>query len=337
MSNSVFRRGLFSNRVCLVTGGGTGIGKAVALELVTLGAQVIIAARKLDRLQEAAIDLNAAAKSANAPAVECAQLNIRDEAVVNETFKRLIEKHGRIDCLVNNGGGQFASPAGMIRPKGWRAVVDTNLNGTWFMCQALYLNTPPLKRAGVSVVNVTADFHTGFPGMAHTGAARAAVDNLTKTLSREWGPEGIRLNSVSPGIILSSGVNNYPEEMRDQFFVSGASVPSGRAGSESETASAIVFLLSPAAKFINGATLRVDGGGSLQKVDFVTSDNLKQYRDMDGTDAAAREKAVAEATAPFHLNDELKRVYDARIEKKGTAKAADGDAVAEDQPPRSKL
>jgi len=312
-TNSVFRAGLFKGKVCLVTGGGTGIGKAIATELVGLGAQVIIAARNADRLKAATTQLDAVAERAGAPKVECVRLNIRDEAGVNDAFARLVSTHGRVDCLVNNGGGQFASPAAAIKPKGWRAVVDTNLNGTWLMCQAMYNNTPPLKRPGLCIVNVTADFFNGFPGMAHTGAARAAVDNLTKTLAREWGPEGLRVNSVAPGIIMSSGVNNYPEEYRGQFFRSGESVPSGRPGTESELASACVFLLSPAATYVNGATLRVDGGGSLAKEDFMTGRVLAQFRDMDGVDAAERRAAVAAGTKPFHVTDTLAKEFDDRM------------------------
>jgi NAD(P)-dependent dehydrogenase (short-subunit alcohol dehydrogenase family) len=326
---SVFRPRLLDGKVCLVTGGGTGIGKAVATELVGLGASVIIAARNTERLEQAAAQLNIIAKEHGAPPVACVTLNIRDENAVNSVLGAAIEKYGRIDCLVNNGGGQFASPAQAIKPKGWRAVVDTNLNGTWFMCQALYLNTPPLKRPGISIVNVTADSHNGFPGMAHTGAARAAVDNLTKTLAREWGPEGMRVNSVAPGIILSSGVNNYPEEHRAQFFKAGASVPSGRAGSESETASAIVFLLTPAASYVNGHTLRVDGGGSLSKEDFVTSGMLDGYRDMDGADRAERAAAVAKATAPFHLTPALAAEFGGRQETLLTAASSTRTGVSE--------
>jgi NAD(P)-dependent dehydrogenase (short-subunit alcohol dehydrogenase family) len=311
--HSAFRPGLFANKVCLVTGGGTGIGKAVATELVGLGAQVIIAARNLERLQEAAKQLDAVATQRQAPKVRCIQLNIRDENGVNDNVKKLIDEYGRIDCLVNNGGGQFASPAQFIKPKGWRAVVDTNLNGTWFMCQALYLNTPALRRPGLSIVNVTADSFNGFPGMAHTGAARAAVDNLGKTLAREWGPEGIRINSVAPGIILSSGVNNYPESHRAQFFESGRSVPAGRPGTESEIAAAVVFLLSPASVYITGTTMKVDGGGSLSKKDFVSGEMIQQALDMDGVDAKQRADAVAAGTSPHHLTESIKREFEARM------------------------
>ncbi len=308
----------------MVTGGGTGIGKAIATELALLGATVILAARNAERVAETAKVLNAMLPS---PTVASIRVDIRDDAMVNSVMKTLTEQHGRVDVLVNNGGGQFASPAAAIRPKGWRAVVDTNLNGTWFMCQALYANTPAAKRAGMCIVNVTADFFNGFPGMAHTGAARAAVDNLTKTLAREWGPEGVRVNSVAPGIILSSGVHNYPAEYRNKFFTSGESVPLGRPGSESEIASAVVFLSSPAARYVTGATLRVDGGGSLSKTDFIDEELMSDFRSMEGgLDAGARKALTAQACPPFHLTSGLEEEFEQRKSLKSSC-----------SPPPSKL
>ena len=295
---SVFHTGLFANKVCLVTGGGTGIGKAIATELVALGATVVIASRRKNVLDEAVTELSRTVPPASPGrgAVVAMELNIRDEESVVKVTKNIIAQYGRVDCLVNNGGGQFASFAKDIRPKGFRAVVDTNLNGTWLMTQAVYLNNPSPK--AFSVVNIIADYFNGFPGMAHTGAARAAVDNLTKTLAIEWGGDGVRINSVAPGVILSNGIENYPEEARPNFFKSGQSVPLSRPGTESEVASATVFLLSPAAAYITGATLRVDGGGSLQKRNFVV--------------AAPGDKVPP---APFHLNPELERQFVDRFPK----------------------
>ena len=326
---SVFRSGLFRGRVCLVTGGGTGIGRAVAAELAGLGATVVIGARNLERLEATAADLNAATAAAAAAGdvgkVECVALNIRDEANVQSAIGAIIAKHGRIDCLVNNGGGQFASPAKDIRLKGWKAVIDTNLTGTWCMCQNLYNLTPPEKRAGISIVNVIADYFNGFPGIEHTGAARAAVDNLTRTLAREWGADGIRVNSVAPGVIMSSGVNNYPEPVRPHFLASGSSVPAGRPGTESECSAAVVFLLSDAASYVTGATLRVDGGGSLGKKDFVSAEFLHTLSGEQPPPKAPH--------APFHLSPTLRKEYDDRMALfKGGSAGEEGD-----KPPRSKL
>lgn len=296
---SVFRSDLFRQKVCLVTGGGSGIGRAISLELMQLGATVVIASRKKERLEAAVAQLNSCGTAGTASWVE---VNIRDESSVEAAVRAVVSKYGRIDSLVNNGGGQFASEAAAIKPKGWRAVIETNLNGTWFMTQAVYMAVPP-PRKGLAVVNITADFHNGFPGMAHTGAARAGVDNLTKTLAREWAAEGIRVNSVAPGIICSTGLENYPAALRPQFIESGKSVPLGRCGTESEVAAATVFLLSPAASYISGATLRVDGGGSLSKQDFITPP-----------------KDLQEPLAPFHLSEQLKQEYDARVAPTGNSK-----------------
>ena len=291
--NTVFTQGLFKGKVCLVTGGGSGIGKAISMELAALGATVVIASRNKERLDHAVAQI---CRTISGGAVTAMTLNIRDEVSTQKVAGDVVRQFGRIDCLVNNGGGQFASSAADIRPKGFRAVVETNLVGTWLMTHAVYQANPTPKNC--SIVNIIADYFNGFVGMAHTGAARAGVDNLTRTLAREWGADGVRINSVAPGIILSSGVDNYPEEIRPNFLRSGASVPLCRCGTESETASAVVFLLSPAASYISGATLRVDGGGSLAKQDFVTP-----------------EREVRHPPPPYHLNLTLKQEHDSRIPK----------------------
>jgi NAD(P)-dependent dehydrogenase (short-subunit alcohol dehydrogenase family) len=174
-----------------------------------------------------------------------------------------VDTHGRLDFLVNNAGGQFASPAAAIRPKGWRAVVDTNLNGTFFVSQAAFKHG--MARRGGAVVNIVADVWNGFPGMAHTGAARAGVINLTKTLATEWAAAGVRVNSVAPGIILSSGMKNYPPHILKMVMGIVEKIPASRIGTEAEVSAAVAFLLSPAAAYITGETIRVDGAGSLQK------------------------------------------------------------------------
>lgn len=328
---TVFRSNTFTGKTCLVTGGGTGIGRSVAIELLVAGAQhVIIAARNIDRLRASAAEIaDVAARCSDQQPLQRRfgtvipyKLNIRDDQSVAQCLTELTERYGRIDCLVNNGGGQFASPAHLISAKGWRAVIDTNLNGTWLMCQGLYLITPKDRRRGIAIVNVIADYFNGFPGMAHTGAARAGVDNITRTLAREWGSEGIRINSVAPGIILSSGVDNYPDSVRASFFGPSAyKVPLRRSGSEGEVSSAVVYLLSPAAAYITGATLRVDGGSSLSKSEGIV-DTMVNI--MDATEApllAARE--VPAAVPPrvtlgldggsYHIAPELRAEFERRV------------------------
>lgn len=255
---SVFRDGLFQDRIALVTGGGTGIGRCIAHELARLGATVIVAGRRKEPLDAVVAEIAAAGGVAHAR-----ELNIRDETSVDGTIAGIVRDHGRIDLLVNNAGGQFASPAALIRPKGWKAVIETNLNGTWFVTHATFMHA--MRKHGGAVVSIVADMWNGFPGMAHTGAARAGVVNLMQTLSIEWAAAGVRLNSVAPGYVLSSGLHNYPPEVAKLARETFVKNPSSRPGTESEVSAATVFLLSPAAAFITGATLRVDGGASLQK------------------------------------------------------------------------
>lgn len=255
---SVFRPGCFDGQVILVTGGGTGIGRAVAHELASLGAIVVLAARRPEPLEATADEIADAGGQADTVA-----LNLREDDSITACADAVVERHGRIDGLVNNAGGQFPSPAEDIRAKGWRTVVDLNLNGTFLMTQAVHAAW--MGANGGAVVNVIAEMWNGFPFMSHTGAARAGVDNLTKSLAVEWGPAGIRVNAVAPGTIYSSGMDTYDPQFVEMIVDGAAKVPAGRVGTESETAAAITFLLSPAAAYISGATLKVDGGSSLAK------------------------------------------------------------------------
>jgi citronellol/citronellal dehydrogenase len=161
--------------------------------------------------------------------------------------------------LVNNAGGQFPSPAAALSPRGWEAVIRNNLNGTFFMTRAVAVSAMLPRRCG-AIVNVIANIARGFPGMAHTGAARAGVENLTRSLAVEWAASDVRVNAVAPGIIHSSGLEHYPADLTRS---SVARTPQKRMGSVEEVAHSIVYLASPAAAFITGATLRIDGGASL--------------------------------------------------------------------------
>lgn len=259
---SIFRSDLFQGKRILVTGGGTGIGRTIAHELASLGAHVCIAGRRREKLERTAAEI-----SGSGGQIEVLPLNIREEEAVNDAIGHWVQTHGPIHGLVNNAGGQFASPAAWISPKGWRAVIDTNLNGTFWVTQAVFKHS--MSEHGGAIVNIVADMWNGFPGMAHTGAARAAVVNLTQSLAVEWAACGVRINAVAPGFILSEGLNNYPEGVRELAAQVVFQNPSSRLGTESEVSAAVVFLLSPAAAFINGASLRVDGGGSLQKAPMV--------------------------------------------------------------------
>lgn len=255
--DSIFRPDLLRDRVVLVTGGGTGIGRCIAHELAALGATVILSGRRVQLLEETAAEIAAVGGRADTLAFD-----VRDAEAVEAAVATAVERHGAIWGLVNNAGGQFPAPAETISPNGWRAVIDVNLNGTFLVSRAVYKLA--LYDGGGAIVNIVADMWNGFPGMAHTGAARAGVVNLTKTLAREWAGRGVRVNAVAPGLIYSSGMDTYPPEVHTLVAAKGTRVPAGRVGTESEVAAAVTFLLSPPAAFITGETLRVDGGSSLQ-------------------------------------------------------------------------
>jgi len=253
MVNTVFKEGIFNGKVALVTGGGTGIGLRTARELGMLGAKVVIASRKMEKLTAGLQVLKA--DGSDALALEC---NIRDEDSMKACVDAIITSYGRIDLLVNNGGGQFPSPAELITRKGFKAVVETNLEGTFFLTQEVYNRS--MRQHGGSIVNVVMNNRNGFPMMAHSAAARAGVENMTVTLANEWGRNGVRINSVAPGTIDSSGLNSYAPEFQDFVRSYGKHNQTFRLGTEAEVAASLVFLLSPAASFITGITLRVDGG-----------------------------------------------------------------------------
>lgn len=253
-ARSIFRDGLFENRVAIVTGGATGIGLAIAEDLVQLGAKVVVASRKLERLEVAARGLSSD-YGAEVMAVQC---NVRDRVQVEALFDRTIAHFGKVDYVVNNGGGQFPSPAESITEKGWHAVIETNLTGTWHMSQAAAQKW--MRANGGKIITIVADMWRGFPGMVHTGAARAGAVNMAKTLAVEWAQYGILVNCVAPGVILSTGMHNYPPGLPER---AQTQVPLKRLGRVEEVAWAVSYLLSPAGDYVTGETIRVDGGGSL--------------------------------------------------------------------------
>jgi citronellol/citronellal dehydrogenase len=247
---SVFQPGLFARKVIIVTGGGSGIGRCTAHELASLGAAVAIIGRKRDKLEAVRAEIEAAGGLCSTHACD-----IREEELGRSTVAAVLERHGRIDGLVNNAGGQFPAPLATISAKGWDAVVRNNLTGGFLMARECA--TQWMGDHGGAIVNIIADIWGGMPGMGHSGAARAGMLNFTETASLEWAP--IRVNAIAPGWIASSGMDQYPPTLRDTIRGMKKIVPLRRLGTESEVSAAIVFLLSPAAAFISGACLRVDG------------------------------------------------------------------------------
>ncbi|MGO4889421.1 SDR family oxidoreductase [Anaerobacillus sp. MEB173] len=251
---SVFAPNIFKGKCVLISGGGSGIGFAIAEELGKLGARVILSARDVERLERAAFKL----KEKNIEAYYY-PVNIREEHEVISLFKTAFEKLGGVDFLVNNAGGQFAAPALDVSANGFRSVVDLNLQGTWHMSSIFARHLIEENRAG-KMINIVLCLKSGIPGMVHASAARAGVVNMTKTLAYEWGPYNINVNAIAPGTIETGGLENYNSENLDKTI---RSLPIKRMGTPNEVATAISYLLSPAGDFITGTTLEIDGGEHL--------------------------------------------------------------------------
>ena len=252
MYRSIFVPDLFAGQVVLVTGGGSGIGRCTAHELAALGAHVVLVGRKPEKLQ--AVQAEISEDGGQASWKTC---DIRSEDAVTQLVAEVLAERGRIDALVNNAGGQFMSPLEAISAKGWEAVVNTNLTGGFLLARECYKQA--MAASGGAIVNIVADMWGSMPGMGHSGAARAGMVSFTETAALEWARSGVRVNAVAPGYIASSGMDNYPPEAGERLRAMHRTVPLGRMGNEAEVSAAIVFLLSPAASFISGSMLRVDG------------------------------------------------------------------------------
>ncbi len=251
---SVLAPELFRGQAVLVTGGGSGLGRCIAHELATLGAQVVITGRsqeKLDRVLEEIRD--------DGGLVDAYVCDSRDEERVREVVTDVVARHDAIHGLVNNAGGQFPSRLADMSGKGFAAVVRNNLQGGFHLAREVFNQS--MAQHGGAIVNITADCDNGFPGMGHTGAARAGMENLCKTAAWEWGPYGVRSNAVALGWIASSGLDSYDGAIDAQVRRATDNIPLGRMGTEAEASALVCFLLSPAAGFINGDTIHFDGGG----------------------------------------------------------------------------
>jgi citronellol/citronellal dehydrogenase len=250
---SVFAKGLFQGQTIVVTGGGSGIGRCTAHELAALGAHVVLIGRNVDKLQAVQREITEDGGSA-----DFHSLDIRREDEVKAAIAAIVAKHGKVDGLVNNAGGQYVTPLESISVKGWEAVINTNLTGGFLMARECYLQS--MQAHGGAIVNIVADMWGSMPGMGHSGAARAGMVSFTETAAVEWAHSGVRSNALAPGYVASSGMDHYPPEVGKMLVSKFKHVPLGRFATEAEIAAGIVFLLSPAANFINGITLRIDAG-----------------------------------------------------------------------------
>jgi citronellol/citronellal dehydrogenase len=263
---SIFRKGLFDGHIAIVTGGGSGIGLATARSLGELGAKVAICGRNPEKLASAETWLREQVPGIELFATTC---DIREVDRIQGFVDSVGEKLGRATILVNNAGGQFPTTAETVSPRGWEAVIRNNLNGTFFMTQAVATKHMIPARRG-RVVNVIANIARGFPGMVHTGAARAGVENMTRTLAVEWAQHNIQLNAVAPGIIRTTGTDQYPPELVE---LSRKKTPMKRLGTAGEVAELIVYLASEAAYFVTGECWYIDGGAHLWGDNWIIPDD----------------------------------------------------------------
>ena len=249
---TVFSPEAFKGKRVFISGGGSGIGKATAWLWARLGARVIICGRNLEKLDSAAepmleLGLDVTTKT----------LNIRDPEAVQTVFDNVFAEFGGLDVLINNAGGQFPQPAIDFSPNGWKAVIDNNLNGTWYMMQTAAQRWRDSGQPG-NIINIVTVIDKGMPDIAHTCAARAGVIYASKTVAVEWAQYDIRINCIAPGIISSEGMNVYPRDALQAFPMSN---PMKRFGTAWDIAEACAYLGSDASNFMTGEVMTLDGGG----------------------------------------------------------------------------
>jgi NAD(P)-dependent dehydrogenase (short-subunit alcohol dehydrogenase family) len=245
--SEVFAAGALDGSVAMVTGGGTNLGKAAARELAACGAQVVIVGRRTEILSETAAELG--------PACSWIAGDIRDTQEARRIVTEATTRHGRLDFLLNNAGGQYFVPAEAITTNGWRAVQRLNVGGTLAMCTAAYeLAMRPAQKG--MIVNVTVSPHHGMPAMAHTGAARAAVEGLTRELAHTWGPDGVAVSAIAIGRFATDSLKKYPAELWKRAALS---VPLQRLGELSEYGWLVALLATPVGQALSGSVITLDG------------------------------------------------------------------------------
>jgi citronellol/citronellal dehydrogenase len=250
MSSRIFAPDLLAGQVIVVTGGGTGLGRATAIELTALGAHVVVVGRRPEPLEET-VALCARGRAG------AEQADIREEDQVDALVDRVLERHGRIDTLVNNAGGQYMTPAEDITPKGFRTVVRLNLEGTWLMTHAVATKAMIPEGRGGKIISVTLSPHHGLPGMAHSSAARAGVENLMRVLSIEWARFNIRTTALAAGHFATDALKKYPKPVYEGV---ARTVPLQRLGEPEEHAWLVAYLASRAGDYCTGAIFTMDGG-----------------------------------------------------------------------------
>ncbi len=269
---SVFRPGLLDGQVALVTGGGTGIGFGISQLLAALGAQVVMASRKPDHLENAVSQITSRGGKAS-----MVLLDVRDQERVKAVVDGVAAEYGRLDLLVNNAAGNFYAPSATLSPNAWRSVLEIDLFGTFYCSQAVYPHMA--KQGGGRIVSTSMTLHyRGWPLMAHATAAKAGVDALTRTLAMEWAPQRIRVNAIAPGPIPTDGVRKaftppadsgvpdlFAATERHMAEYAAKSIPMGRWGNPEDIANMVAFLASPAGDWITGAIFVIDGGEWLAK------------------------------------------------------------------------
>ena len=259
---SIFAKGILAGRGALVTGGGTGIGRAIADGLAAAGASVAVASRKTDHIEPAAREIGERFGVKTAAIA----VDVRDSARVDAMFEAAEAALGSVDILVNNAAGNFFCPAVAMSDNAWAAVRGIDLDGTFYCSRAA--GRRMIERRFGRVINITATLHrTGFPGMAHMTAAKAGIDALTRTLAAEWAAFGVTVNAIAPGPVYTEGAAKAfqleGDGGKDRLF---RTVPVGRFGRAEEIANVAVFLASSAGDYVTGAIWTIDGGAELGKI-----------------------------------------------------------------------